>query len=179
MSGLERLSIHLDRLDRTAGGVANFAQFIIMLIVAADVAGRYVFNMPIEWVYDVISRYLMAALFFFSLSWTLGTGEHVRVLFFRQFISRRTRRVFDLIGAVLGVWVFALIFLAGLNRFWADWTSGDVFIGAYLYPNWISSICVPIGVAIMLVRFAFMILAYGIAAITGKDALGLGDDELF
>lgn len=179
MNGLGRLSVNLGRLDRAAGGVANLAQFTIMLIVVADVAGRYVLNMPIEWVYDVISRYLMAALFFFSLSWTLGTGEHVRVLFFRQFVSRRTRRIFDLIGAMLGIWVFALIFLAGVNRFWADWTSGDVFVGAYLYPNWISSICVPIGVAIMLVRFAFMILACGIAAITGNDSSSLGDDELF
>jgi TRAP-type mannitol/chloroaromatic compound transport system permease small subunit len=179
MSGLQRLSHHLGTVDRTAGGVANLAQFTVMAIVVADVVGRYILQMPIEWVYDVISRYLMAALFFFSLSWTLGTGEHVRVLFFRQFVSRRARRVFDLIGAILGAWVFALIFLAGLNRFWADWTSGDVFVGAYLYPNWISSICVPIGVGIMLVRFTLMIAAHGIAAATGSDSLGLGDDELF
>ena len=69
--------------------------------------------------------------------------------------------------------------VAGQYWFWDDWTSGDVFVGAYLWPNWIASICVPIGVAIMLLRFALLAAVNAMAALTGADPLGSGDDELF
>lgn len=179
MPSLQRLNERLAVLDRGAGAFANLCQFAIMVIVFTDVFARYVLNVPIEWVYDVISRYLMVALFFFSLSWTLGTGEHVRVLFFRQFVTRRTRRIFDLLAAILGGAAFALIFVAGFDRFWRDWTSGDVYVGAYLWPNWIASICVPLGVGIMCLRFALMIVASAVAAATDTDPLQAGDDALF
>ena len=174
----QRLNERLGRLEAAIGALANIAQFAIMAIVVIDVICRYFLNTPLEWVYDVISRYLTAVLFFFTLSWTLGTGEHVRVLFFRQFVSRRIRRICDFTGALAGGAVFALILVAGLDRFWSDWTSGAVFAGAYLWPNWISSICVPIGVSIMLLRFALLAVVYAASAITG-DALETGDDELY
>lgn len=178
-STLYRLHLRLARVESWAGAVSNLAQFTVMAIVVADVVGRYVLNSPIEWVYDVISRYLMALVFFFALSWTLGTGEHVRVLFFRQFVSRRVRRAFDLLSAVAGGAVFALILVASLDRFWTDWTTNAVFTGAYLWPNWISSICVPIGVALMLLRFALLAAVHAVAIAAGADPLGLGDDELY
>ena len=51
-----------------------------------------------------------------------------------------------------------LVLEAGLTRFWGDWVSGDVFVGAALWPNWIGSILVPIGVGIMMLRFLMLAL---------------------
>ncbi len=179
MSVLARAHDRLSHIERTGGIIACVAQFVIMAIVVADVVGRYALNMPIEWVYDLISRYLMALMFFFSLSWTLKHGEHVRVLYFRQFISARARRVLDATAALLAAAVFAMVLEAGITRFWGDWVSGDVFVGAALWPNWIGSMLVPIGVGIMMLRFAMLAAVNTLAAMGGEVLPGAEDDQLF
>jgi len=164
-------------VDRAWAMLANLCQFAIMLIVVIDVLCRYVLNSPVVWAYDVISRYLMVAVFFFALSWTHAHDEHVRVLFFRQKAPARACMAMDLIGTVAALIVFVLIFHLGLDRFWKDWSSGAVSVGAYLWPNWIASICVPLGSGLMIVRLAMMTVAYSVGLVSGRDVLGASDSE--
>ena len=48
--------------------LASVCLFAIMVIVFLDVGLRYIFNSPLGWSYDVISLYLMVALFFLTVS---------------------------------------------------------------------------------------------------------------
>src|ERR1700754_1410215 len=57
--------------ERPAALLSAFILFAVMLIVAVDVAMRYVFNSPFAWSHDVISLYLLPALFYIVLSRTL------------------------------------------------------------------------------------------------------------
>lgn len=169
----------LSRVEQGFGIIACFAQFVVMMIVVIDVIGRYALNMPIEWVYDLISRYLMALLFFFSLSWALAHGEHVRVLYFRQFIPRMMRRVLDSVGALLSAAVFAMVLASGSARFWSDWVSGDAFAGALLWPNWIASLMIPLGVGLMMLRLLMIAAVNLLAAFGGPELPGAADDALY
>jgi TRAP-type C4-dicarboxylate transport system permease small subunit len=169
MSFVERLDRGISRCEWVWGGFARICELTILAIVVVDVVLRYVFNQPLEWSYDIISRYLTVALFFFSLSWTLGAGEHVRVVFFRRFVPWQVRRLIDLVGAAVALLVFAVIFVLGSLRFWSEWTEGSVSVGIYLWPNWIASICVPLGLSIMILRLIQIILANGAALYSGKD----------
>jgi TRAP-type C4-dicarboxylate transport system permease small subunit len=169
MSFVERLDQGIARFERIWGGIARICALAILAIVVIDVVLRYVFNRPLEWSYDVISRYLTVALFFFSLSWTLASGEHVRVVFFRRFVSWQVRRLIDLVGAAIALLIFVVIFALGAIRFWNEWSSDSVSVGVYLWPNWPASICVPLGLSIMILRFVQIILANGIALYSGKD----------
>ena len=54
-------------IERAVTAVAATLSIAIMLIVTCDVALRYLFNSPLTWAYDLISLYLMAAVFFLVL----------------------------------------------------------------------------------------------------------------
>jgi len=174
---LQRLNRRLLRIDRASSVVSNVCQFAIMIIVVIDVLCRYFFNAPITWAYDVISRYLMVAVFFFALSWTHASGEHVRVLFFRERAPIRLRRVMDLAGSVATLFVFVIILSLGVDRFWQDWTSGAVATGSFLWPNWIASICVPFGAGLMAVRLLLTSVAQAVGVVVDVDVLGTDQDE--
>lgn len=173
IAGLAALHRQLGRLDQAFGGLSNLCQLSIMVVVVIDVLCRYILNSPVTWAYDVISRYLMVAVFFFALSWTHASDEHVRVLFFRQRASARACRIMDLAGSVAALVVFVLIFWLGLDRFWQDWTTGAVSVGAYLWPNWIASISVPLGAGMMILRLVLMTIAQAIGVFLNEDLLGL------
>lgn len=175
------LRVHglVSRAESAFGAVACGAQFLIMAIVVVDVIGRYFLNMPLEWVYDLISRYLMALLFFFSISWALAHGEHVRVLYFRQFVPRWFRRVLDSVGALLSAGVFALVLVSGSDRFWSDWVTGDAFAGAIFWPNWIASLMIPLGIGLMMFRLLLIAAVNAVAALGGPELPGAADDALY
>ncbi len=176
---LRRAQAAMARIEGLFGTVACAAQFAIMVIVVADVVGRYALNMPLEWVYDLISRYLMALLFFFSISWALAHGEHVRVLYFRQFIPRWLRRALDSLGALAAAGVFGMIFIAGSSRFVSDWVTGDAFSGAIFWPNWIASVMVPLGIGLMVIRLVLLAVVNAVAAFGGPELPGAADDALY
>ena len=66
-------------VERVAGVVAAVALAAIMFIATGDVAMRYVFNKPFAWAYDLISLYLMVALFYLVVSGTYAHHAHVAV----------------------------------------------------------------------------------------------------
>ena len=55
-------------LERQFANVAAIVLFLLMTIVVADVFLRYLMNRPIAWAYDVISLYMMPAIFYLTLS---------------------------------------------------------------------------------------------------------------
>ncbi len=71
-----------------------------LLVVAAAVIARYVFNSPIEWSDDV-ARGLMVALSFFGAAGAIARGENVGVAFFVDKLSPHLRRIVDAAGALL------------------------------------------------------------------------------
>ena len=62
----------IERLYRLVAATCLAA---IMLIVAADVLLRYLFNAPLSWAFDLISLYLMAGVFFLSRMPASNTTE--------------------------------------------------------------------------------------------------------
>ena len=166
---LERLGRAQAGIETALSSVARLFQFAILLIVVSDVVLRYAFNHPFEWSYDLISRYLTVALFFFTISWTLGHNDHVRVLFFRRFLGARAHLFLDMLAALASAGVFAIIIIVGAQRFWGDWTSGAVSADVYQWPNWPTSLCVPIGVAVLICRLLLIALANLAALTTGQD----------
>src|ERR1700677_3809363 len=108
-----RLIRTAQRWVAAAEGAASFLAaivlFVVMLIVSADVAMRYVFNRPFGWTYDLISLYLMGALFYFSLSATFAQGAHISVDVVASRLTPRTRRLLQMLIALASAWLFATI----------------------------------------------------------------------
>ncbi|MES6530794.1 TRAP transporter small permease subunit, partial [Cutibacterium acnes] len=69
----------LAAIERILTFIAVAFLFIIMVLVVADVFMRYVVNRPFSFTYDLIGLYLLAGVFFLTLSDGLREHAHVGV----------------------------------------------------------------------------------------------------
>jgi len=176
------------RFESVIAAVENIASFVaavvlcaVMLIVSADVAMRYVFNRPFGWTYDLISLYLMGALFYFALSPTFAQGAHISVDVIAHRLSPRIRRLLQVIIALVSALLFATIAWFAAGRTWDDFQSGAATSGEILWPTWLSDVLVPLGCALLTARLILHALGHAMSLATGRDLVPLaappGADE--
>jgi TRAP-type C4-dicarboxylate transport system permease small subunit len=162
----------LQRLEDWLAIGSAVAVFLIMLIVVADVALRYLMNAPLPWSFDLISIYLMGAAFFLALSQTLRLSHHVNVDLAYERFPLVVRRLLKLIGWGLAAALFGWIaWLAAATAF-DRYTKGDVIVGAYTWPTWIPAAIAALGFGAMVVR-----LVLGVMVLAARLAGGRIDVE--
>jgi TRAP-type mannitol/chloroaromatic compound transport system permease small subunit len=146
--------------------------YAVMLLVSAEVVLRYFLGSPLGWPYDLISMYLMPAIFLLALSDTLREGHHVRVDLLYSRCSRRAQLVMSGIGYLLTAIVVSVIVATGTERFWDSLVSGDVIMTSVAWPTWGSAALVVVGFALLLLR-----LLYGVVAVVSALLKGDGTAE--
>ena len=172
-----RLQRILSALEAASTAVTSLSLFVVMVVVVTDVVWRYLFNTALSWPYDLISMYLMAAIFLLALSSTLGDHHHIRVdLLFRR-APPHARHVMELIGYILIAIVMAGILYTGSTRFWTSFRAGDVVMTSVAWPAWLSALLVPLGVGLLLLRLVFGMCSLVIALATGAKVAS-GVDEV-
>ena len=157
--------------------VASVALFAVMVIVFCDVGMRYFFNSPLAWSYDLISLYLMVALFFLTLSSTQASNHHVRVDIIFRHVPPHARHVMELIGYILTAVVMIGIVYQGSIKFWGNLQAGDVVAGAIPWPTWATVVFIPLGVGLLLLRLVFGIFSLATALAT-RSAFAVGITEV-
>lgn len=157
--------------------VASVALFAIMVIVFCDVGLRYFFNSPLAWSYDLISLYLMVALFFLAVSSTQASNHHVRVDIIFRHVPPHARHVMELIGYILTAAAMIGILYQGSIKFWDNLQAGDVVAGAIPWPTWATAIFVPLGVGLLLLRLVFGTFSLATALAT-RSATAVGISEV-
>ena len=80
----------------------------MMLIIVADVAGRFLLNMPIKGSIELI-EYAMVVVGSLGLAWCTLSGTHLTVGIIVDQFSSRTQAVFDIITHILSMLIFSLI----------------------------------------------------------------------
>ncbi len=160
-------------VEHVASLLAAIVLFAVMLIVSADVAMRYVFNRPFGWAYDLISLYLMGALFYLALSATFAAGAHVSVDVVAGRLPAPVRRVLQILIALVSAWLFATISRLGAERTVADYANGAAVSGEVLWPTWLSDVLVPIGCSLLTARLLLHALMHAASLLTGRDLLPL------
>lgn len=141
-------------VERIAGALAAVALFLIMAIAAGDVAMRYLFNKPFAFAYDLISLYLMVALFYLALSGAFAHNAHVAVDILHNYMSDTLRRLCEIVVCGLSALLFALIAVVGFQRAAGAYEAGDAIAGAIDWPAWASIAFVPLGAGLLAVRLA-------------------------
>ena len=159
-----RLLTGVEALWSAATSVALYA---IMLIVALDVVLRYGFRRTLTWSYDLISMYLMVAVFLLALSRTLRENHHVRVDVLFGSAPPRVRHTLELVGYVLSAILMAGILYMGSLKTWSSYMAGDVVVTGYAWPTWLSAVLVPLGVGLLLARLLLGICSLVVALVTG------------
>jgi TRAP-type C4-dicarboxylate transport system permease small subunit len=172
----------IDAIDAVLMGVGCLMLFALMLIVVADVSLRYLFNAPLQWSYEVISSYLMPGLFFMAVSHTLKANAHVAVDILHNYVSRRTRYVFEAVCTTVALPVFALCTWVSAQHTWNDWQSAATSTSGLAVPTWTISLMLPLGFGMLSLRLLVNAFGYIASLVSRRDVAPLppisGTEEL-
>ena len=172
------------RIEAVVMTVSAVLLLMTMLIVVADVFMRYVLNRPFSFTYDLVGLYLLAGLFFLSLSDTFRVGAHVSVDILVQHLPPGGRRASEIVTCLSGIPVFAAIAWLGWERAWDNWMSNDVLAGSIPWPTWASAVLVPVGCGLLVLRLLLHLAGQVASLVTGTDiaplppVLGHGAGEI-
>jgi len=175
----------LVRIERVLLALAATFLFTIMVLVVTDVFLRYVVGRPFTFTYDLVGLYLVTGVFFLTLSHAQASHVHVAVDILVTRFGGRMKLVSDLVTCLVGGVVFALITYAGFTRALDNFRSGDVLAGLIPWPTWLSTGLVPLGCAVIVLRFAVTGLGHILTLATGRvragfpAAAGAGTGEHF
>lgn len=111
-------------LSNSVAWVAKVVLFLMMLLVAADVTGRYVFTRPFEGTQEVIEVMMVVVIFLAMGYCTLKRG-HVRVELVTSHLSGRTRAILDAFVSLAGTVIVALIVWQLSIRVWGELVSSS------------------------------------------------------
>lgn len=164
-----RLQRWVDVVDGVLVAIGSTMLFALMCLVVADVTRRYLFNAPISWSYEVINNYLMPGLFFFAVSHTLKAHSHVAVDILHNYVSDRVRYVFEAIGSVLAVPVFALCAWVAAGITLKEFHDNAVSTTGLPIPSWTISILFPIGFGMLTLRTVLNAAGYLATLATGRE----------
>ena len=173
-----RLDTALTHVEDALLSVSCVCIVAIVAITTADVAARALFNAPFAWSHDLITQYLLVALFFLSLPYVSRIGGHMALDFMaRKVRAPRVRSFLALVGEVLAV-VFVAGFVWGALETARDaWVGGDLLPGNLPWPTWPSRLVGPVGASVLILRLLVRIgqaasgLARGhVAAFLGQSA---------
>jgi TRAP-type C4-dicarboxylate transport system permease small subunit len=162
----------LDRLlaavDTALATVAALTMLAIMLIVASDVAMRYIFDRPWSWSYDLIDLYLTVGLFYCALAWTFRNNGHIRVDLLLDWLTLRQRRAIEAVLCLFACGLFCWITFATFDRAATQYASGDIIAGALAWPTWLSTAFAPLGAGLLALRLLLNAVAH-LSVLTGAS----------
>lgn len=170
---LRKLDRALSVVERCAAFLAAVALFLIMSIVASDVALRYLFNRPWGWSYDFISLYVIVGLFFLALSRTFAVHGHISVDLLHHYLSPTARRGCEVVICLLSAGLFALMTRAGALRAWEHYVDSDVLAGSFPWPAWASAAFVPLGAGMITLRLILSMVSHAYTLATGREVIPL------
>lgn len=158
MNVLDRFERALKVAERFAIYAAEAVMFAIMLIVVADVFGRYALNSPLGWSYDLISIYLTVAVFFFALSPSFADNHHVAVDIFCRRAPQSVRRLLRLFWQTVALSIFVAIAGLSLGQALTAWQDAEVIAGEIPWPTWVPPAIGALGAGVLVIRLVLSIL---------------------
>jgi TRAP-type C4-dicarboxylate transport system permease small subunit len=161
------------RVEAFLSLIAAIVLFVVMAIVATDVAMRYAFNRPFGWSYDLVSLYFTLTLFYFCLSRAYATHAHVGVDILHYYVSARTRRVFALIACLVSAPLFAAIAIVTVRRAVVAFAAQDVIEGAIEWPTWAYIVLAPLGTGLLALRLLADGAAHALTLAGGPELIPL------
>lgn len=142
----------LARLEDWGVAIADAVLGLMMMIVVIDVTMRYAFNSPLRWSYDLLSLFLIPAVFFFSLAQTHRRGEHIAVDFFANLMSPWLRKLVLRTGLVFAAGsAILLTYVLGEEALHSISVQETAF-GYYVWPIWIPKVIAALGVLVLTLR---------------------------
>lgn len=164
MSGAPRVPVVLKVIARSIpGGYARLlfwlqagaaiAVFMLMLLVGADVVGRYIFGRPVYGAFEVSEAFLSFVVFL-GLAYTQHMKGHIKIEMVVQRLPARARAMADFLSHVIGLALFLIIFSETLRFAVHSFRIGEQSTGMATVPIWPARFTVPVGSFLLALQFA-------------------------
>lgn len=138
----------LERLSEAGGYAAGAVSVLLTALIAVSVISRRVFNAPLL-ITEEISGYMMVALVFLGLAYTMKTESHIRADILLSHVPLRARAVLEIIATLIALG-FAALLAAGTWRLVAEFYTQRTLSFRYLEtPLWIPGSLLVIGAALL------------------------------
>jgi len=116
MGWFDKVKKRIQTLNRWISGVGAVFLIPLMLITAAEVVGRNLFNRPIAGVVE-LSEYLLSIFILLGLAYTQQVKAHVGVSLFTSRLRFRLQLILKIMTTLLSLFIFALLA-------WQGWVVG-------------------------------------------------------
>lgn len=133
---LSNISNILKKLETVLTAIAGFALVTTMVLIVLDVVMRYYFNHPLTWWYDVLTNYVMIAMFYLVFADALRQHEHLSIDIFQTRIPKKWLRIIHgAIYIILGPLMLYIGFL-GIKSAMSSYANKEVLAGLIAWPTW-------------------------------------------
>lgn len=128
------------------------ALLVVMTVVTfVQVIARYVFNYSFVWALELVT-FLFAGLIFLGMAYGVRVGAHIGVDALVKTLGPRNARRASAIAALLCI-AYSLIGLIGGSMYVAKMYDIGILAEDLPIPQWIPRLVLPIGFALLLLRF--------------------------
>jgi TRAP-type mannitol/chloroaromatic compound transport system permease small subunit len=147
----------LDRIAQALLMCAALLGFCLAFVVCTDVGGRYFFSTPLKGTPELVSMAIVI-IAYLQAGYAIRSGGMIAVDAFYVHYPMRMKALVSLIGSLLGVFLFALIFLGSYERAIDAWVTGEFEgEGALRVPAWPAKFVLVIGT--LLASLSYLTLA--------------------
>jgi TRAP-type mannitol/chloroaromatic compound transport system permease small subunit len=150
----------ITRITEAISKPASFLVFVMMLITATEVIGRYVFNHPTTWAW-ALNRQIFGVFILVAGAYAMSKQEHIRIEILYDHFPPKIKMI------ARGIALASFILFMGVlvwQGSWMGWNSlmmKEKLAGAFRMPLYPFKILIPIG--------ALLFLLQGIAVYFKRD----------
>lgn len=116
MGWLEKVKKHIQTVNRFTAGVSGCFLILLMLITAADVVARDIFNHPVPGTVE-LSQYLLAVFILLGFAYTQQVKAHVAVSLFTSRLPHHGQLILNIISTLFCLFISYIIA-------WQGWVVG-------------------------------------------------------
>jgi len=168
MSAFERLYRGYGRFLRAVGLISSAATLLTMVLVVANIIGRYLFNKPLTGTLE-FTESLLVLIIFCSVAVTQYDGGHIRVILMTRRLPKHVQRIFTVIAMLGGCVFFTWCSYAAWIFAFQAYSFNEQEWGEIVFPLWPMKFVVFFGLATLALQFLLDAIAETMMPIAADD----------
>ncbi len=156
---IARLDAGLAWIEKILYIGAACALALMMLSIAGDALGRYLFDKPIAGVYEINEMYLLTAIVYLSIARAQRLNQHISVESLFHLMPHWAKRMSRTVGYFLTFGLFAAIAIRTGEMAYEQFIFGNRTSGVVSLPSWGGWFLVSIGSGTMTLRLCLQLIS--------------------
>lgn len=142
-----------DRIVATCAAIVGILILSTVLLVTADVAGRYFFAEPIEWALE-LTEYFLLCVPFLGMAWLIRRAEgHVRIDLLLDALPPRGQMALNLTSSILATLTCGFAAYFAIETTLDHYNRSVLTYGIYPIPKFVPISVIAIGLVLATIEF--------------------------